>query len=289
MSLNYLTHFDGLATPQRVCYDADKTKQIYVADLGNDRIAILDQDLNFQGDLSPGVMLDVQGVATRAGDVLGVCNPQQLIVHDHNGTWLGRHTITGSVQPQACAYVSLTEETVITDFANHQLVALDSNYDLVGNLGTGVTGISAPGPDDFNQPKDVIYAEDQQVGPALFVADTFNERVVRIAVSGGDAVGKMTVDASNSWTYDQGATPAGGSPFRPTGLAYRGGDETLFCIDGYARVWAIDIRRSRVRIIYSNPGTGPGQLRNAAGIALVGDDRLVITDYTNNRATLYEI
>ena len=289
MSLNYLTHFDGLSAPQRVCLDANKTKFVYVADFGNNRIAILDQELNFQGELSPGFMLDVQGVTTRDGDVLAVCNPQQLIVHDHAGAWLGRHTIAGSTQPQACAYVSTTEETIITEFANHQLVALDSNYDFIGNVGTGVTGVSSPGPDDFNQPKDVIYAEDQQVGPALFVADSLNERVVRIAVSGTDSVGKMTVDASNSWTYEQGPTPPGGSNFRPTGLAYRGSDETLFCIDGYARVWAIDIRASRVRMIFSNPGNAPGELRNTAGIALIGEDRLVITDYTTNRATLYQI
>lgn len=289
MSLNYLTHFDGLAIPQRVHYDGVKTKAIYVADFGNNRIAVFDQGLNFQAEIGAGVMPDVQGVTVRDGNVLGVCNPQQLIAHEPDGTWLGRYTIAGGMQSQACAYAAITEEVVISDFANHQLVVLDANYDLVGTLGSGVTGVSAPGPADFNQPKDVIYAVDQQVGPAIFVADSLNERIVRIAVSGQDSVAKITLDPSNSWIYEQGPTPAGGSQFRPTGMAYRESDEVLFCIDGFARVWVIDIRRSRVRQIFSAPGTAPGELRNTAGIALVGEDRLVITDYTNNRATLYEV
>lgn len=280
-SLNPYAYYDGLTQPQKL---RAQDKLIYVADFGANRIAVIDLEGNLHTEIGMGFLNQPQGVTLIGNDVVVVDSPRRLRRFDRAGALVASTTVPASTQPQALTYVPVTEETIITEFANDQLICLDSGFGLVHTLGSGVTGISSPGPSDFNEPKDVVYVVDNQVGPSLYVADSANRRVLRICLDSQDSVGKMTLDATNTKVF------TGNSTFRPVGLAYEPRNEVVFCVDGAGGdVWMLDVRSGSINRIYNNPGNAPGQLRNPSSIELVADEFLAISDWNTNRVTIFEI
>ena len=280
-TLNPYAYYDGLTQPQKL---RAKDKLIYVADLGANRVAVIDYEGNRHGEIGVGFLNQPQGVTLIGDDVVVIDSPQRLRRFDSGGALVASTSIQASVQPQACTYVPVTRETIVTDFDNHRLICLDPTFRLVNTLGSGVTGISSPGPDDFYEPKDVLYVEDSQTGPSLYVADSGNHRVLRIRLNPPNAVGKMTLNATNTTEF------AGPYAFRPVGLAYDPRNELIFCVDGSGGdIWMIDVRAGSTNRIYNNPGNAPGQLRNASGIELVTEEHLAVSDWQTNRVTIFKM
>ncbi len=283
-SLNFVAHNDTLLTPQHLAYVQDR---VLVAELGGNQLAILDEAAkNRIGTIGTGVVTNVVGVAARDDSVIAV---HQFLLRefDNNGVLSATHAIAAS-QAQGVTYVSPLEETVVADFANNQLLCFDSGYDQYSSLGVG-PGLppNPPGPDRFYQPKDVHYAEDQQVGPALFVADQGNRRVLRIRLDPKTAIGKMTLDfATNT---DEFKHTVSLSSFQPSSVAYDPDRELVYCTSGYSKIWMVDIRSGSVDVLYDNFGSDPDQFMNTAGIALSRSGILAVSDYSLNKVASFEI
>ncbi|MEM7045798.1 MAG: hypothetical protein AAF543_23560 [Pseudomonadota bacterium] len=283
-TLHFAAHNDTLLTPQHLAYVQD---EIVVAEFGGNQLAILDEAAkNRINTIGTGFVTGVVGVAARGASVIAV---HQFLLRefDSSGALSATHAIAAS-QAQGVTYVPLLDETVIADFANNQLLCFDGRYDQYSSLGVG-PGLppSSPGPDRFYQPKDVHYAEDQQVGPALFVADQGNNRVLRIRLDRKTAVGKMTLDfATNTDEFKLSASP---SSFRPSSVTYDPDRELLYCTSGFAKIWVVDIRSGSVDVLYDNFGSDPDQFMNTAGIALSSSGILVVSDYSLNKVASFEI
>jgi len=257
---------------------------ICVADFGANRIALVDLNGDVQDEIGLGTLHEPTGVAFIGKEILTVDWPRRLHHFDLGGTVIRSTTIPGATQPQAVSHIPTTQENVITEFQDDKLICLDDQLSLIHSQGTGVTSVSSPGPDDFHEPKDILYAEDQQVGPSVFVADSANNRVLRICVHNVDYLAKMTLDWNNTKEFK------GTSNFRPVGVAYHQKDEVLFCVDGAGGdIWEIDVRSGAINRIFNNPGTAPGQLSNPVGIDVVADDYLAVSDWNTNRVTIFEI
>jgi sugar lactone lactonase YvrE len=280
-TLNVHAYYDGLNQPQKLRAHG---KLLYVADFGGNRIAQIDYDGNLYGDIGVGFLNQPQGVSFINDDLIVVDSPRRLRRFDPSGVLSASTTIPASVQPQTVTFVPPTGETVITEFDNDQLICLDTTFNLVNTLGSGVTGITSPGPNDFYDPKDVLYVEDQQVGSAVYIADSANRRVLRVRLRRKSAVGKMTLDANNTTVF------AGGQAFRPVGLTYDPKNEAVFCVDGTGGdIWMIDVRSGSINRVHDNYGNAPGQLMNATGIELVAGELLAVSDWNTNRVTIFEL
>ncbi|MBX2881082.1 MAG: hypothetical protein KTR32_14155 [Granulosicoccus sp.] len=283
-TLKFAAYNDTLLTPQHLTYIQDK---IAVAESGANQLAILDELAeNRINTIGAGALTNVVGVAAHGTSVVAVHN-YFLREYDSSGVLSATQPIAAS-QAQGVTYVPPLDETVIADFANDQLLCFNSVYNQYSSLGVGpAPPISSPGPDRFNQPKDVHYAEDQQVGPALFVADQGYNRVLRIRLDTKTPVGKMALDfATNTDEFKHSTSP---SSFRPSSVAYDPDRELLYCTSGFANLWVVDIRSGSVDVLYDNPGSDPDQFINTAGIALSSSGIVAVSDYTLNKVATFKI
>ncbi|MDQ3365421.1 MAG: hypothetical protein M3680_08340 [Myxococcota bacterium] len=248
-----------LSSPYGVTFDAQG--RIYVADGGNQRICRIDLD---------GTLRTIAGTGSQgsSGD--------------------GGPAIRAQLTNPIALVVDATGRVVIADTLNHRLRRIELDGTITTIAGTGVTGYAGDGGPAtsarLDNPNGV--AVDQQ--DRVVFADTFNQRIRRIALDG-----TITTIAGN------GSFGAGGDGGLATSASL--GYPRAITIDNQGRLLIGDTGNHRIRrveadgTIHTIVGTGvqgfsgdggaavTAQLNSPHGLEVDAQGRVVLTDGLNHR------
>ncbi|MBI5944357.1 MAG: TIGR03663 family protein [Chloroflexi bacterium] len=161
----------------------------------------------------------------------------------------------------------------VADSANHRILHLDVEGNVLHSWGTYADGVSIPAtPGTFNEPWGIAVGPDGSV----FATDTWNHRVQKFTASG-----KFV----REWgIFGQGETPE--SFYGPRGLA----------VDAEGRVYVTDTGNKRIVVFdadgifitqFGTAGFDPGQFDEPVGIAIDKDGTVYVTDTWNQRVQTF--
>ncbi len=236
--------------------------ELFVADSGNQRISVFDEQGTFlrafgqQGD-GPGELDRPMHLAFGPEGLLYVAEyiNDRISVFRQDGTFV-RHVKPEGVDAPSGVAVDAAGMMYVADFYNHRVVVLspDGSQRVWGHAGQGGLG-------ELHYPTDVAIGPEGEV----WVADAYNNRLQRFVA--GEATQMIT------------------------GIAVANG----VAADGDGGVWAVDFEGGRVRAFHSDgtpstvfgePGAGRGQLRHPTGIAVTGS-RVYVADFGNDRVQVF--
>ncbi len=265
-----------LVRPRNIAIAPDG--RLFVADSGNNRIAIFDPDGNFltafgEFGAGPGQFNEPWGLAVDR-DYIYVADTWNHRVQKltHDGAWVAHIGQSGTVDDPASggglffgprAIVLLSQNRMlITDTGNHRLQLFDRN----GNFLDVIGGIGAL-PGEFYEPVGL------GVGPdgGWFVADTWNERIQELTdVPPYFSVTNWDVDA---WNTSQSIE-----------------NKPYLAVDGEGHVYVTDPEGYRV-LIFDRGGTYLGRFGDYSvdttgfglpnGIAVDADNAVYVVDSAN--------
>jgi thiol-disulfide isomerase/thioredoxin len=168
----------------------------------------------------------------------------------------------------------------IADSGNHRLLECDHTGRALRQIGSGTAGF-ADGRNreaGFNNPQGMAMGDD-----ALYVADSGNHAVRRIALQTGDVT---TVAGNGTLGYDLPGEASGPTQTRmaaPTGVA-AAGDALYIAVSGQHQVWKLNFARNRLSVLAGNGRLGMADgdgvdagFAQPSALALLGD-RLIVVD-----------
>ncbi len=153
----------------------------YVADSGNQRVAIYDNNGNYTGQVANGRGLTPQYAAVdKNGNVFveAYNNAQYLYVFNSAGALTKTFDGTGTGNsipfnlPEGIAFDS-KGDFFVGDFYNNRVVEFDSNFNFLQSFGSGIIG----GASQLNGPDDIAVDSQDNV----FVVDGYGRRVVEFS------------------------------------------------------------------------------------------------------------
>ncbi len=264
----------------------DPTGRLLVSDTTNDRI-----------ELFPSPAFAFGGQWSVAGGVsasfyrptgIGVDPAGSVYVADRgygrllklwgDGTWLaetGGPASRGGVQlsgNDAVAVSPATHQTFVADAGHNRILVFSAEGTLLARWGAGEgNGAAGSAAGSFNRPEGVAVGPDGSV----YVADTGNDRVVRLSPSGA---------VLGQW----GQTGGGNGGFRgPTGIG----------IDAAGNVYVADTNNNRVQVFdangrwlngWGNRGAAAGQFSQPTALAVGCEGDVYVADTNNNRVQRFE-
>ncbi len=230
-------HSAGYDSPAGIA--VDQRGSVYVADPGNQRVVRLWGDDTYLGEL--GGPADLGGAELAAA---------------------------GSV-----AVSPVTDQTYVADTDHNRVLVYGPEGTLQARWGAGEgDGAAGSGPGAFDRPAAVAAAPSGNV----YVADTANNRVVELSLSGGVIA---------EWGARDNAS---GSLRAPTGIA----------VDAAGRVYVADGEHDRIAVFEADGrflarwglrGTAPGELSQPTAVAVGCDGDVYVADTNNNRVQRFAL
>jgi tripartite motif-containing protein 71 len=226
----------GLSGPSGV--GVDPAGSVYVADRGNERIVRL------WGDGTP--LNEIGGPGA-----------------------LGGATVAGNV---AIAVSPVSHDAYVADGGHNRILVYGPEGKLLARWGAdGGGGAGGTGPGDFEHPQALAVDRAGDID----VADTGNDRVVRLDPAGG---------VIDEW----GASGSADGHFRaPTGIG----------VDAAGDVYVLDSENNRVQVFsedgrylarWGNRGIAPGQFSQPTALAVGCEGNVYVADTNNNRVERFE-
>ncbi len=304
--------------PSDLTFDASGA--LYVADTFNNRVQVFDTSGQLQRTIGSAASMSTPvGVAVKGSELfVAEVNMLRVSVFPTSGgapkrDWGWATSGTGAGSVTTSRYVRPSGVEV---HSSGNILVIDAGRNLVENCDplTGVVAASyAAGP--LAQPEGLFAA----AGTLVFVADTGNNRIVRLDTASPATVTTFAPDPSDlppliapkgmafrqgqgiyytqsangivvalntagSYQFTFPATPALSNP---TGIALtHDGNEVWVCDTGNHRIVIYDSNGQFLRTMGSF-GTGPGQFKSPLGVAKLLDDTMAVVDTGNNRIQVF--
>ncbi len=253
--------------PEAVCLD--KSGNIYIADVGNDRIRKI--------DASTGVISTVAGLSTAAGtDTFGYTGDNVIA------------TNTALYFPTD-VFIDSTNNIFIADALNNRVRKVDAATGIITTVAgidtAGATGDGGAATDAALNGPGGVYVDKSG---NIYIADWLNNKVRKVSATTGIIT---TIAGTGAYGFSGDGGPATAAEFEESGKVYLDNNENIFIEDQWNNViWRVEATTGIIRIFAGN-GTGgysgdngpatAAQLNRPAGICIDRQNNVFFAEFGN--------
>lgn len=259
--------YDAIVKPYGMAVDS--TGRIIVADTALKRVHIFDPAKNkysFIENAGDREFLSPIGVTVDDTDLIYVTDSvlAKVLAFDRDGSFV--YEVDAGIRPTGIAFNRANDRFYVSDTASHQLLAFNSEGDLLGTIGKWGNGEG-----EFNFPVD-IFTDDEG---DIYVVDSMNYRV-------------QIFDKSEKFRTAFGRHGDGTGEFgRPKGLAVDS-EGNIYVADALFDTVQIFNRDGDYLLNFGTLGKRPGNFWLPTGLYIDGADNIYVADSYNKRVQIFE-